>query len=289
MRMRRKGLTENWLTGIRPLAGARALALGLILSLSAALTASCSPRLPPPPSIAHYTCLSLPSTFEQPGAIIRRNQNGEYFLAANLNGHPDMAGAVVVARSVQSAAATQTGSNAATLTLALLESLVPGLTLNVDASMRQQWTGTVAYEELSEHRTYDDPVRRIAAEWRRRAASEAGDEYFLIRDALSASRVTIELSRTEVARLGLESALDQAARARAGIDLDRGATFRLSSRFDVPKFVCVTRERIPAPITAAPLSAASAPAPAARAPEASFAPVLESDLIPRIQLDMRLR
>jgi hypothetical protein len=256
-------------------------ALALVLAV-----AGCSSVSPPaPPNVGQYSCLEIPSGFEGPGTIIRRDTSGRLFLAYNLLSEPTLRDSVYTVTNVQTAAATRTGTDAANLTIGLLQQLVPGVNVSLNAQAQQQWTGSVTYSGVDEHRTYDAPMHDAARRWMRTANRVPGSEYFLIRDALSARSMTMELSAQQAANLGLEGTIQQAATGRVGVSLTGGATYRLTSEFPAPLFVCITRERVLEAIAIAPPGAAGAPGIAPAAGSLPFQRLIDSTSLPPTRLD----
>jgi hypothetical protein len=258
----------------------------MIVPLALALV-GCGGSALSPPSIGHYSCLQIPSGFEGPGTIIRRDASGGLFLAYNLLADPDLRGAVYTARNVQTAAATRTGADAANLSVGLLQQLVPGFNTNLSVQAQQQWTGSVTYTGVDEHRTYDEPMHEAARKWMASNKHVPGSEYFLIRDALSARAITMELSTQQATNLGLDAALQQAASGRVGVSVTKGETYKLISEFPAPLFVCITRERAPEAVAVAPPGVAGAPGGGTARGRDRFQPVADSAPLPLIRLDQR--
>ncbi|WP_372394603.1 hypothetical protein ABMY26_06185 [Azospirillum sp. HJ39] len=255
------------------------------LVLMILLVACTNLQPPPPPDIGQYSCLQVPSSFEGPGTIIRRDKSGAFFLAQNLLADPDLRRSVYTAENVQTVAAMRTGADAASLSIGLLKSLVPGFSSNLAAHAQQQWTGSVIYSGIDEHRTYDEPLHEAARNWMRTAAQVPGSEYFLIRDALSAHAMTMELSAEQAANLGLDTVIEKAANARAGVSLSRGATYRLTSEFSSPIFVCITRERVPEAVAVAPPGSFGAPSPGTALGAVEFHRIVDPTPLSVIRLD----
>lgn len=256
----------------------------LLLLLIAALTACGTTDPPAPPAIGQYSCLQVPSGFEGPGTIMRRDGAGNLFLVYNLLGDAALRNAVYTAQNVQTAAATRTGAEAASLTMGLLQQLLPGFSANIVGEAQGQWAGSVTYTGVDEHRTYDDPMHRAALAWMQTASRVPGSDYFLIRDALSARSMTMELSAQQVSSLGLDAVLERAASGRANVSLTRGATYRLTSDFSTPLFVCITRERLVDVAVTAPPGVAGAPSATALGGGDQFQRVFEVSPLPPTRL-----
>lgn len=239
---------------------------------------SCTPRqLPPVPAIGRYSCLEMPSGFERPGTLIRRTERGELFLVADLLANQQRDKIVFRETNVQSAAARRTGSNVGSLAIGILEKLLPGVTANVSAAAKQQWDGSVVYSGLDEERTFDEPLHNLVRHWTESNKLLEDSSYFLIRDALRARSVSLEISQERASELRLEGALQTVATAKTDVTFDRGANFRIESPLSPPLYVCVTQESV------ADISPPAAPGGAAGPRLISFSPVAGDAVIPPIQ------
>jgi hypothetical protein len=164
------------------------------------------------------------------------------------------------------------------LTIALLEKLIPGVTASLSADSKKSLSSTVKYGGLSELRTYDEPLHTKVRDWAKSIQLNPTDQYELIRDALVAESVTVTLSQQQIVDLKLDVALSKLASGQAGVTVDRGANYSITSMFKPPEPVCITAESFAVILPPAAPGGGIAPV----ATVSSFTPLPGGQSIPKV-------
>ena len=243
----------------------------IALLLAATPLAGCHEKVPPPPSVADYSCLTLPSELEQPGVVISRPVSGGPtrlvvdLLRDGTTGQRNEGGVVFrEAGGLDAVTSKKTGEVAFNWSISILDSLLktiqPGLSIGASGNARRTWPGTVEFAEVVAARTFDEPLGNRTREWAKAARRDPNLNYFLIRDALVASKATIDLDRNFAIANRLQAGIEKAAEAEAKVAFATGASYRLTSQLSPPRTVCVILDEIKESSTAAaPATGAAAP------------------------------
>lgn len=211
-------------------------------------------RPPPAPAVGDYSCLTLPSELEQPGVILSRPvSGGPTLLVVDLlrdptTGQRNETNIVFREGPIEAVFAERRGAASFDWSIGVLNQVLagiqPGLNINVSSNLRQSWPGKISFGDVRPSRTFASPVGDRARDWAMRTQRDPSLRYFLIRDALIASRATIELDRGFAATNQLSAAIELAGSAQVSTTLDVGATYRLVSPLQPPKTVCVVLDEI---------------------------------------------